>query len=100
MLLQETKLDDSRVERVKISIWKEVGLAASEAIGMERGMMSLWNEDTTRGRVLNSSKWIVSIFCHHKISKENWILTNVYAPTSLSGLKELWRELASAKIAF
>lgn len=70
IMLQETKLDDFRIDRIKNSIWKETGLASSVDLGTVGGLMTLWNKDTIEGRVLITTKWTISIFCHHKVSKE------------------------------
>ena len=100
ILLQETKLDDLRIDRIKNSIWKEAKSASSATLGMKGGLMTFWNKDLIEGRVLITTKWTISIFCHHKVSKENWVLTNVYAPTSLLGRKDLWKELTATKSIF
>ena len=69
------------MEKIKRILWNEAGGSVSVEEGSTGNLFTLWNKEVIEAKVLVESKCFITIFCHNKISQEDLILTNVYAPT-------------------
>ena len=72
-------------------------MVSRDVAGTIGGLLIFWNKETIKGKILVSSKWLISIFYHNKLTQEDWVQTNVYAPIKIVGQKALWEDLSNLR---
>lgn len=99
ILLQETKILEESTERVKRLVWRKADHSASPSSGRAGGILCLWDPYKLEGSQLCLSPFQVTILFSSKTSQDKFLLTNVYAPTSPRGRRDLWTSLDPIKQA-
>lgn len=100
ILLKEIKIHECKEISIKNVLWEEVDFAMVHVEGKFRGILCLWEKSMLEGRVIMASRSFCSILFSFKASRETFIITNVYAPTTLARRRISWSSLNNMREAF
>lgn len=98
-LLQEIKIMEGKYVAIKNTLWREGDHAMVHASGRSGGILCFQDRKKLGGKVIVVGQIFINPFTLLD-SKENIIVTNVYAPTIVLGRKVLWSSLNQMRKAF
>ncbi|KAH9320632.1 hypothetical protein KI387_015271 [Taxus chinensis] len=94
LLIQEMKMKTKVVEECKKTFWENAAFATSDSQGASGGLAVFWDTKIIHGNVLFSSQNYLAINFNSLEKNSSWILSNIYAPNTTTGRRNLWKELA------
>ncbi|KAH9289722.1 hypothetical protein KI387_033839, partial [Taxus chinensis] len=89
----ETKMKAKILEISKKKFWENSDMAAVDSQGASGGLATLWDKRHYTGMILNASTNHLAIKFHAIENNSEWILSNIYAPNTVSGRRKLWTDL-------
>ncbi|KAH9322456.1 hypothetical protein KI387_017095, partial [Taxus chinensis] len=72
---------------------RTLAFAAVDSQGASGGLAIFWDTKIVNGKVLSSSQNHLAIIFKILENNHSWILSNIYAPNTATGKRNLWKEL-------